>query len=292
VGGAADASPYAWIHPAFTEVRWEGPWSYEWRTEWKLRWIGQRGGETIVPIETARWTAGPFPVNVLDADPLGRIELGFLGDGEVVLEEHQSGLEVVGPWEVKIQSFGTSAERRQLASWRVHVSRVEPAKVERWWAAIERARVNPWQRASVLATGASESRVMVEAGASEMWRIGASGQWSIGASEWLAQGASETGWAGASEVAYGGASAWLYGGASGVAWGGESGRAWGGASEALYGESSGWLGGSEMMGELGGSSAGALGGASPHVAGSMMLGASEVYAEWLAKMTPGSKEVG
>jgi hypothetical protein len=217
VGGPADVRPYSWVHPAFTEVRWEGPWFHEWRSEWKLRWIGTREGVTALPIENAQWVTGPFPMHLLDP---GRLEIRFLGDEQVILEEEATGLQVFGPWEVRIQSFGT--ERRELGAWRVHFARVAPAKVEAWWGALDRARTSAWQRTRVVPGGASESIGVVEAGASEMWRMGASERWTAGGSEWLAQGASEIAWGGASELLYGGASALLYGGASGVVWGGAS----------------------------------------------------------------------
>ena len=151
-----------------------------------------------------------------------------------------SGLEVlraVGGPHPELRDGGRAPP---LGAWRVHWARVEPAKVERWWAAFERVRVSAWQRARVVAGGASESLAVVEAGASEMWRMGASERWSIGASEWLAMGGSEVARLGASEWLYGGASALLYGGASGMGWGGASERVWGGASEWLYGGGSGW----------------------------------------------------
>ncbi len=272
VGSHGESRTYTWVHPSFTEVRWDGPWLHEgWRSEWRLRWVGGRGGQNVLPIENAQWVVGPFPIHLLDP---GRLEIRFLGDDQVLLEEHMSGLEVFGPWEVRIQSFGTGEERRQLGSWRVHWARVEPAKVERWWSAFERVRMNAWQRARA-AFGASESHAVVEAGASEMWRLGASERWSLGGSEWLALGGSEIARMGASELLYGGASALLYGGASGMAWGGASERAWGGASEYLYGGAlAGW----------------SPGGASEHVAGSVAIGAGG-YDEWVARMSEQAKEV-
>jgi hypothetical protein len=249
-------------------VRWEGPWVFgEWKSEWRLRWIGGRGGENVIPIENAQWVAGPFPLHLLEAGRAGRFEIRFLGDDQVVFEEHMSGLEVLGPWEVRIQSFETGSERRQLATWRVQWARVEPAKIERWWTAFERVRLSAWQKTRVVAGGASESLAVLESGASEMWRMGASERWAIGSSEWLAMGGSEVARAGASEWLYGGASAILYGGASGMGWGGASERAWGGASEWLFGGSSGW--------SPGGSSGWSPGGSSEHFAGSLMPGASD-----------------
>jgi hypothetical protein len=236
---------------------------------------------------------GPFQTHVLE--PV-RIEVRFLGDGDVVLEESQSGLQVEGPWEVTIRSFGEEPEeRREIGAWRVHVSRVEPAKVERWWVAVERARMSPWQRERALGTegiGASESRLAVEGGASEMWRLGASGRWTIGASEWFAHGASEMSWRGASELVMLGASGWLYGSSSASAWAGASGVGWGGASEALYAGASERLTRSGEAGELGGASEGLFAGASPHVAGSLMTGASEAYVEWLRTMASGGSKDG
>jgi hypothetical protein len=282
VGGhAGESRTFTWVHPAFTEVRWEGPWVFgEWKTEWRLRWIGERTGTSVLPIEKAQWVAGPFPIELLDPYRAGRLEIRLLGDDQVIFEEHMSGLEVFGPWEVRIQSFETGSERRQLGAWRVHWARVEPAKVERWWAAFERVRVNAWQRMRVVAGGASESLAVVEAGASERWRMGASERWSIGASEGFAMGASEVARASASEWLYGGASALLYGGASGMGWGGASERVWGGASEWLYGGESG---GSP------GASGWSPGGASEHVVGSLALGASEAYADWVAKTAKGGR---
>ena len=260
-GGAySETRTFTWSHPASAEVRWEGPWiEGGWRTEWRLRWVGGRAGESTLPIENAQWVVGPFPLAMLDA---GRLEVRFVGDNRVVLENHASGLEVFGPWEVRIQSFPTGGERRTLGSWRVHWVRVEPAKVERWWAAFERARLNAWTAARTIG-GASESRALAWGGASEMWRMGASERWSLGASEWLAMGGSEVARVGASELLYGGASALLYGGASGMAWGGGSELAWGGASEMLYAGASErtWGGASEALG-----------------------GASEAYAAWMHQL--------
>ncbi len=260
-----ESRSFTWMHPAHMEVRWEGPWLFDsWRTEWRLHWVGGdlgrvgAEGRAILPIEKAQWRVGPFPIHVLDS---GRIEIRLLGDGPVALEEHVSGLEVFGPWEVTIRSFPTEPERRVLGSWRVHWARVEPAKLEQWLTAFERRRVNVWERAQTVG-GASESRALVEGGASEMWRLGASERLALGGSEWLALGGSEIAWLGASQLLLGGASALLYGGASGVVWGGASERAWGGASEWAYG------GASEAHGF----------GASEHFAGSAPLRGSEAYA--------------
>ncbi len=287
-----ESRTFTWAHPARAEVRWEGPWiSGGWRTEWRLRWVGGRethelrDGHAAFPIENAQWVAGPFPIAMLDAHHAGRFDVRFLGDGQVVLENYASGLEVFGPWEVRIQSFETGSERRTLGSWRVHWVRVEPAKVERWWAAFERARLSAWAGARTTG-GASESRAIAWGGASELWRIGASEQWSAGASEWLAMGASEVARAGASELLYGGASALLYGGASGVVWGGASERAWAGASEWMHGGASEWLfrGASERI--HGGASESLYPGASElHYPG-----ASEAYADWLSSR-PKQEEV-
>ena len=282
-GGGAIGQPkgevrtFTWAHPARAEVRWEGPWiSGGWRTEWRLRWVGGRevkdltGGHATFPIENAQWVAGPFAINGLDAHHAGRFEVRFLGDGQVVLE-HASGLEVFGPWEVRIQSFETGAERRTLGAWKVHWIRVEPTRVERWWSAFERARVSAWAEARAM-VGASDARAVAWGGASEMWRMGASELWAGGASEWMAMGASEVARVGASELLYGGASALLYGGASAMVWGGASEYAWGGASEWMH------LGASER----GGASEWIHGGASEHA----HLGASEslypAASEWLA----------
>jgi hypothetical protein len=273
-GGYSESRTFTWMHPVHGDVRWEGPWiSDGWRTEWRLRWIGgrdARGGESVLPLENAQWVVGPFPLDVLDAHHAGRFEIRYLGDSSV-LEEHASGIEVFGPWEVRIQSFQTGSERRTLGSWRVHWARVEPAKVERWWTTFERARMNAWVAGRVIG-GASESHAIAWGGASEMWRMGASERWFAGASEWLAMGGSEVARVGASELLYGGASALLYGGASGILWGGASGLAWGGASELLYGGASErtWGGASEA-GHGGSSAAAAFG-----------IGASEAYAEWAA----------
>jgi hypothetical protein len=237
-----EARTFTWAHPARADVRWEGPWiSGGWRTEWRLRWVGgQAGGESVLPIQNAQWSVGPFPISLVDPHT-GRIEVRFVGEGGVILE-HASGLEVFGPWEVRIHSFATESERRTVGAWRIHWIRVEPTKVERWWSAFERARVSAWAGGRVVA-GASELHAAAWGGASEAWRLGASERRSVAGSEWLAMGASEVARIGASELLYGGASALLYGGASGVAWGGGSERAWGGASEWLYGGASEWMAG-------------------------------------------------
>ncbi|HEY2517832.1 MAG TPA: DUF4912 domain-containing protein [Polyangiaceae bacterium] len=274
----SESRTYTWTHPAQVNVRWEGPWIFgEWRAEWRLRWTGQvdtTGAHAVLPIEHAQWVVGPFPLDVLQS---GRIDIRLLGEAGMVLQEHQSGLEVFGPWQVTIHNAPTEPERRVLATWRVHWVRVEPAKVERWWTAFEHRRTDAWQRTEV-ALGASESHALAEGGASEAWRMGASERWSIGASEWMALGGSEVGWLGASQLLLGGASALLYGGASGVSWGGASERQWGGASERP------WGGASESL--FAGSSGWLQGGASEHAA----LGASErfgaasahdAYAAWL-----------
>jgi hypothetical protein len=281
-GGAhGEARTFTWAHPARAEVRWEGPWiSGGWRTEWRMRWVGGREGrgESSLPIESAQWSVGPFPITLLDPGNTGRVEVRFVGEGGVILE-HASGLEVFGPWEVRIHSFQTESERRVLGAWRIHWIRVEPVKVERWWSAFERSRVNAWAAGRVVA-GASELHALAWGGASEAWRMGASERRSVGGSEWLAMGASEIARGGASELLYGGASALLYGGASGVVWGGASGREWGGASEWLYGGASEWV--------AGGASEQLHGGASESIYGS----ANSPYAEWLARASGPNDEHG
>jgi hypothetical protein len=278
VGGPLESRTFTWTHPSHVEVRWEGPWiSQAWRTEWRLRWIGARDAQSASPIETAQWVVGPFPLELLAGQQAGRLDVRFLGDGQVVLENYASGIEVFGPWEVRIQSFETGSERRTLGSWRVHWVRVEPAKVERWWAVFERARLSAW--AGMRSTGgASESRAIAWAGASEVWRMGASERWSAGASEWMAMGGSEVARAGASELLFGGASALLFAGASAMAWGGASELAWGGASEARYGGASEarFGGASELTSGTSGTSRTSGGGAAS--------GANQAYTEWLEKL--------
>src|SRR5262249_28932483 len=147
-----------------------------------------------------------------------------------------------------------------LSTWRVHWVRVEPAQVERWWTSFERVRTGAWARGRVVpvAAGASEQRMVLEGGASELWRVGASERLVLGASEWLAQGAS---WAlGASEWAFGGASAFLYGGSSAMF----------GASERTW--SSQWLG-------FGSSELGAPWSASGSGGGAQLGGASERWSD-------------
>jgi len=201
---------WTWTHPAHFEVRWEGPWlSDSWRTEWRIRWLGGREGRASIALANAAWINGPFAEHMLDPS---RFDVRLLGDGPVVLEEHSSGLEVMGPWEIAIKGFDRE-QRRTIGAWRVHWVRVEKASVETWWTAFERVRVSAWERTRAIG-GASESRLVTEGGASEMWRLGASERWTLGASEWLALGASELAWLGASERALGGASGVFFGGAS------------------------------------------------------------------------------
>jgi hypothetical protein len=214
------------------EVRWEGPWLFDaWRTEWRVHRLTGITGELLHPGDLA-WLTGPFMEHALDTS---RFEVRWLGEGPTLIEEHASGLQVFGPWAVAIKSQG-SEERRTIATWRIHWTRVEPAKVERWWSEIQRVRVHAWERTKVVA-GASEAHLVVEGGASEAWRIGASERRAGGASEWLALGASEVAWLGASERAFGGASALLFGGASGSLFGGASGFMFTGASESFLGSS-------------------------------------------------------
>ena len=238
---------FTWAHPAHVELRWEGPWLSEpWHAEWKIRWRGRPEGGVSVSLYGAPWIDGPFTEHMLDAS---RFEIRLLGDGATVIEEHSSGLEVFGPWQIAIKGFGPE-ERRTIGSWRVHWVRVEPASVETWWTAFERVRVSAWERTRV-AGGASESSVHTEGGASEMWRLGASERWTLGGSEWMALGASELMWLGGSERILGGASALLFGGASNL--GGASGFMLGGASN--LGGSSGFTLGGASSAYMGSSSA-------------------------------------
>ena len=278
----SESRTYTWMHPAQVNVRWEGPWIFgEWRAEWKLRWTGQvdtTGAHTVLPIEHAQWVVGPFPMHVFES---GRIDVRLLAEAGMVLEEHRSGLEVFGPWQITIHSAPTEPERRVLGTWKVHWVRVEPAKVERWWTAFEHRRTDAWERVDVVA-GASESHALGQGGASEAWRMGASERWSIGASEWMALGGSEVGWLGASQLLLGGASALLFGGASERQWGGASERQWGGASEWHFAGSSGWLhgGGSEQV---------ALG-ASERFGASHTHDAYGAWLEQIARQNGGSNE--
>jgi hypothetical protein len=209
-GAHVEERTWSWAHPAHVEVRWEGPsLSESWRAEWRIRLLGRPDGRAAVTLESAPWISGPFTEHMLDAS---RFEIRLLGDGSTVLEEHSSGLEVFGPWQIAIKGFARE-ERRTLSAWRVHWVRVERASVEAWWSAFERVRVSAWERTKIVG-GASESHVVTEGGASEMWRLGGSERWALGGSEWLAMGASELVWLGASERAWGGASGFLFGGAS------------------------------------------------------------------------------
>jgi hypothetical protein len=249
--GAEETRSWTWEHPSTVEVRWEGPWIWtEWRAEWRTRWLGvaMRVFHPGGPLATTSWRIDPFPVMLIDPD---RLEIRFMGDTPMMLEEAHSGLEVLGPWQIVIRSFDASPERRVLGTWRMHWVRVSPPKVERWWASFEHRRVGAFRREHIVG-GASEAHMLVEGGASEMWRMGASERMLLGASEWLAMGGSEVMWLGGSELAFGGASALFYAGASERmllggserAWLGASERMLGGASEA-WGSSAPWLGGSE-----------------------------------------------
>jgi hypothetical protein len=209
-----------------------------------MHWLGVAMRDAHAgPFATMSWRIDPFPVMLIDPE---RLEIRFLGDGPMMLEEAHSGLEVLGPWQIVIRSYETSPERRVLGTWSVHWVRVSPPKIERWWAAFEHRRLGAFRREELRA-GASERHVLIEGGASEMWRVGASERMWIGASEWLAFGASEVMWLGASQLLYGGASALLYAGASERSWLGASERMLGGASEwrALGGSERVWGGGSE-----------------------------------------------
>jgi hypothetical protein len=234
-GGSVEERSWTWTHPVSFEVRWEGPWIFDsWRTEWRVHRLTGIAGERgeLLQLGDIQWLTGPFMEHALD---LSRFEVRWLGEGPTLAQEHASGLQVFGPWAVVIKSQSPE-QRRTIATWRIHWTRVEPAKVERWWGEIQRVRIHAWERTRVVA-GASEAHAIVEGGASEAWRIGASEKWARGASEWLALGASEVGWMGASERALGGASALLFGGASGFMFGGASGFMFGG-SEGFPGSSS------------------------------------------------------
>ncbi len=209
-----DDRSWTWAHPAHVDVRWEGPWiGGDMRGEWRIRWLDPRAGRAVQSVEDAQWVVGPFPVHLVDPE---RLEIRFLEDSPVILEQALTGLQVIGPWQITIRNAPTEPQRRVLSTWRVHWTRVEPAQVERWRTVIERRVVDPWMRARVtpVGPGASEVHVAVEGGASEQWRVGASERWALGASEWQAMGASEVARIGASETAFLGASALLYGGAS------------------------------------------------------------------------------
>jgi hypothetical protein len=215
-----------------------------------VRWT-QEWPSTQVPGEVFAWQAGPFPIDVLEAD---RVEVQWGGLGPLMVPGEWGPIEVFGPWRVTVRSFDARPTRRVLASWTVHWVSVTPTVVERWLTGLERRRVGVFARERLI-QGASESLLVREFGASEVFRLGASERMWLGASAgmhlgaseiigWggsqfafagasalVARGASEWRWAGASEWLWAGASAWHWGGASEWLWAGASAGHWGGASE-------------------------------------------------------------
>jgi hypothetical protein len=196
-------------------------------TEWRAEW---RAG-----LRFAHWEGWPDPERVV-------IEL--LGDAPLRYFIEGGHLVAYGPWRVEIKSFEHEPERRVLATWSMRWVKASTAMIERWGMTVERRRMGAYERSHFIA-GASEQRLLVEGGASEVWRMGASERMWLGASEWLAGGASETLLVGASQLAFAGASALLYARASEQLGASERWRASVGASEWVGG--SGWVGGSAWV---------------------------------------------
>jgi hypothetical protein len=227
-----------------------------------LRWTGE-GPSTLAPGEVVTWQVGPFPIEAIDAD---RVEVHWGGVGPLVVAGEWGPIEVFGPWRVTVRSFDTQPARRVLASWTVHWVNITPVVVERWLTGLERRRVGGFAREQRI-QGASESLLLREFGASDVFRLGASERMWLGASAGMLLGASEVlGW-GASQLAFAGASALLLRGASQWIWVGASEWLWSGASE-LYA----W-GASELYAR-GASEAwsGLMAGGSEHVAASIREG--------------------
>jgi hypothetical protein len=228
-----------------------------------LRWTGE-GPSTLLPGEVMTWQVGPFPIEVFDAD---RVEVHWGGVGPLRVPGEWGPVEVFGPWRVVVRSFEAQPTRRVLASWTVHWVSVTPVVVERWLTGLERRRVGGFARERLI-QGASESLLLREFGASEIFRLGASERMWLGASAGMLLGASEVfGW-GASQLAFAGASALLLRGASEWLWGGASQWVWSGASE-LYAR-----GASELLYSRGASEAWSalMAGGSDHVAASIREG--------------------
>jgi hypothetical protein len=207
----------------------------EWRAEWRggLRWTRwtSEGG-----LEGQAWREGPFVVELFDPE---RVAVELLGLGAVHLEAEGHGFVVYGPWKVTVKSFEAGPERRVVSTWTLRWVRATTPMVERWGQVLERRLVGAYEREHVL-LGASERQVLLERGASELWRLGASERMWLGASEWMAMGGSEMVWVGASQLAMAGASALLYRGASEWVFRGASEWARAGASE--------WMGASPIGG--------------------------------------------
>ena len=213
----------------------------EWRAEWRgglrfTRWEGspsEQGGFA--------WKEGPFPLELFDAE---RIAIELLGEAPVHLRAEGTELTVFGPWRVVVHDLpGGEPQRRVLATWSMRWVKATTPMVERWVHTVEREVLSGFEREHVF-VGASEARVLLERGASEIWRLGASERMGMGASEWMMGGASETLWLGASQLV--GASALLYRGASERLGASEWMRQ--GASEWMHAGASEWLGGSERVG--------------------------------------------
>jgi hypothetical protein len=158
----------------------------EWRSEWRagMRFLRP---ESFDPQRFAIELLGEVPEHVL------------VEGGEMT---------IYGPWRVTILGFEKEPQRRVLATWSVRGVRASTPVIERWERFVEVQRVAEWQREHVT-LGASEQQVLLERGASELWRIGASERMWLGASEWMAGGASETMFLGGSQLAFLGASVFL-----------------------------------------------------------------------------------
>ncbi len=208
----------------------------EWRAEWRggLRFRFTEG--SAEGFERTTWHEGPFPLTLLDP---ARIAYELLGGVPAILIADGTQVTVYGPWRVTIRSFEHEPQRRVLGTWSMHWVVATTPMIERWGFTIERIRISGFERQQVV-LGASEQHVLLERGASEMWRLGGSERLWLGASERALGGASETAMMGASQLAFAGASALLYAGASERGGASERWRAALGGSE--------WLGGSEQPG--------------------------------------------
>jgi hypothetical protein len=278
----------------------------EWRAEWRggLRFSFSEGN--LDDIQRMSWHEGPFPVALLDPE---RIAFELLGEVPARLMAEGTQLTVYGPWKVTIRGFEQEPQRRTLGTWSMHWVVATTPMIERWGFTVDRMRIAGYERHEVV-LGASEQRVLLERGASEVWRLGASERLWLGASERALGGGSETLFLGATQFAFLGASALLYGGASerigaselwrasgaALEWGGASerrgAREWLGGSEWLG--ASEWLGGSEWLGaseRLGGSEG--IGGVAGNVAaqgsgGGTAPWAGGAYEKWASRPTEGS----
>ncbi len=204
--GSAPPTERSVQRPAHLERWWRLD---EWRSE---RPVGLRFTQWVGPGEggVLTWREGPFPLQLYDPD---RVAIDLLGEAPVYWSAEETGFRAYGPWRVVVRSFEDEPSRRVIATWSMRWVQATTPMIERWAHVVERRIVSGFEREHA-AGGASESHVLSERGASEVWRLGASERKWMGASEWVAGGASETLWVGASRFAFAGASALLYAGAS------------------------------------------------------------------------------